>query len=274
MGVDIAVAPDPTNLFEETVLLQKKQGTPIRQPVRPQASIDKYNAKADSELGGRIQASKKPGITIIAPSKQPTADEAALLAADLASNCATIADLQGAVSNFDGSALKAGARNTVFVDGAENSDLLIIGEAPGRDEDRMGKPFIGKEGQLMDRLLSAIGRTREDNALIVNAIFWRPPGNRPPTLGEMMICKPFLDRLIEIQVPKAILLVGNVPTQAMLGISGFMRARGHWAELKMRDGKVIAVLPTLHPAFLLRQPAAKKLVWQDLQSLEMKLRDA
>jgi DNA polymerase len=154
-----------------------------------------------------------------------------------------------------------------------DADLLVIGEAPGRDEDRLGKPFVGRAGQLLDRMLAAIGRSRESNVLISNAIFWRPPANRTPTALETAICRPFVDRLIDITAPRAVLIAGGAPLQAMLGVTGIMRARGVWREIETAGGKRVPALPTYHPAFLLRQPAGKRLAWADLQSLEQRLKE-
>ena len=180
-------------------------------------------------------------------------------------------ELANAVAAFDACPLKAGARNTVFADGVFGADLLVIGEAPGRDEDRIGKPFVGRAGQLLDKMLAAIDRSRETNTLITNVIFWRPPGNRTPTAVETAICRPFVDRLIELTAPKAIVLAGGAPLQAMLGVSGIMRARGTWREIKVPALDPIPALPIFHPAFLLRQPIQKRLAWADLQSLDARL---
>ena len=149
--------------------------------------------------------------------------------------------------------------------------LLVIGEAPGKDEDLIGKPFVGRAGQLLDRMLAAIGRSRKENVLISNVIYWRPPGNRTPAQAEIAVCKPFVERLIDLTAPKAIMLAGGVPTQALLGASGIMRARGLWRDIDLPSGRSFPALPVFHPAFLLRQPAHKRLAWRDLQSLAARL---
>jgi DNA polymerase len=161
----------------------------------------------------------------------------------------------------------------VFADGVPGADLLVIGEAPGRDEDRIGKPFVGRAGQLLDRMLAAIGRSRQSDTLISNVIFWRPPGNRTPTQVEIAICRPFVERLIELTAPKAVLLAGGAPLAALTGITGIMRARGVWRDIETASGARFPALPMFHPAFLLRQPASKRLAWSDLISLERKLRE-
>ena len=200
------------------------------------------------------------------------ADEAIAAAKKVAEACETVQALEAAVSTFDGCALKQGCKNTVFMDGTIGADLLVIGEAPGRDEDRLGKPFVGRAGQLLDRMLAAIGRSREENTLISNVIFWRPPGNRTPTAIETSICRPFVDRLIDLTAPKAVILAGGAPMQALLGISGIMRSRGTWREIETKNGTWPA-LPIYHPAFLLRQPAQKRLAWTDLQNLAERLKE-
>lgn len=200
-----------------------------------------------------------------------SADEAAAEAARVAAACDTIDALAEAVAAFEGCPLKAGARSTVFCDGVPTAPLLVIGEAPGRDEDRIGKPFVGRAGQLLDAMLAAIGRSRNENALISNVIFWRPPGNRTPTPEEVAICRPFAIRLIELMRPKAVALMGGAAAQALSGLQGgVMRARGTWRSIETADGAVPALV-MLHPAFLLRQPATKRTAWRDLLSLETEL---
>jgi len=213
-------------------------------------------------------------VTAIRPSDLPSADEAALLAARMAAACSTHDELAEAVSSFTGCPLRSGARNTCFADGVPGSSLLVIGEAPGRDEDAVGKPFVGRAGQLLDKMLAAIGRSRAADTLISNVVYWRPPGNRAPTLAEIAICRPFVERLIELTAPKAIMLAGGVPTQALTGAAGIMRARGQWREISLQSGARFQALPVFHPAFLLRQPAQKRLAWADLQTLSARLRDA
>lgn len=203
----------------------------------------------------------------------PSADEAISAAEKTARACVSFEALAQAVAEFDGCPLKAGATNTVFTDGVPGADLLVIGEAPGRDEDRIGKPFVGRAGQLLDRMLAAIDRSRDTNVLISNVIYWRPPGNRTPSPIETAICRPFVDRLIELTEPKAVMLAGGAPLQAMLGQTGIMRARGRWREIETASGARFAALPMFHPAFLLRQPANKRLAWADLQALAARLRE-
>ena len=204
------------------------------------------------------------------------ADEAIAEATACASAAQSIEELRAAITAFDGCPLKPGARNTVIDDGIFGAPLMVLGEAPGRDEDRVGRPFVGRAGQLLDKMLAAIGHSRfEDDlapAWISNSIFWRPPGNRTPTKIEIAICLPFVHRLIELAAPKVIILVGNTPTQTLFeGTPGITRARGVWKEHVTSTGLTIPACPMFHPAFLLRQPAQKRLAWEDLRAVRARL---
>ncbi len=177
-----------------------------------------------------------------------------------------LAELRAAVEAFDGCALKATARTTVFVDGTEGSEVLLIGEAPGKDEDEQGKPFVGRAGQMLNRMLAQIGLDRRSNILISNTIYWRPPGNRDPTQGEIVACLPFVERLIELQRPKLLLLTGKAAAHTVLKREdAVMKLRGR-RLLYSREGQAQGVnaMVMLHPAYLLRQPQQKRLAWGDL----------
>ena len=252
MGVDEAVAPSPADLHSWGA---KAPQTPIAPQIRTPS-----------------KASATPTTPVFKPAPEAvSADEAIAEAKEIAAACDSFEALEAAVKNFDGCPLKAGARNTAFADGVPGADLLVIGEAPGRDEDRIGKPFVGRAGKLLDRMLAAIGRDRAKDTLISNVIYWRPPGNRNPTQVETAICRPFVDRLIELTEPKAIMLAGGAPMQALLGVTGIMRARGVWREIETSGGKRVQALPIFHPAFLLRQPANKRLAWADMLTLQKRL---
>jgi uracil-DNA glycosylase family 4 len=192
----------------------------------------------------------------------------------LAQRCSSIADLEAAVRAFEGCALKRTAKNTVFADGVVGSPVMIVGEAPGADEDRLGKPFVGVSGQLMDRMFDAIGMSRERDLYITNILFWRPPGNRTPTLAEQAICMAFTRRHIELAQPKVLVLAGGTAAKSVLDTTeGIMRLRGKWTSLGLDDGSAVPTLPTFHPAYLLRTPASKRQSWSDLLSLDKKLRE-
>ena len=195
-------------------------------------------------------------------------------AARLAAGCADLEALRAALEGFDGCALKRGARNTVFSDGNPAARVMIIGEAPGRDEDIQGKPFIGRSGQLLDKMLAAIGLSRnaeapEDAVYITNVLPWRPPQNRDPLDEEKAMMKPFLMRHIELVKPQILLLVGNPSNQTLLETNqGVTRLRGKWHEVAG-----IPALPIFHPAYLLRRPEKKREAWADLLMLKAKLEE-
>jgi uracil-DNA glycosylase len=186
-------------------------------------------------------------------------------------NISSLAQLKDTVLGYEQCPLKATATSTVFADGKPESRVMLIGEAPGADEDRVGRPFVGEAGRLLDRMMTTINRSRDGDSMqsfyITNVVFWRPPGNRTPTMQEIQLCLPFLLKHIELVDPVAIFTLGAVPFQALVNAKeGITRARGVWRTLDI-NGKDYPLLPTLHPAFLLRQPLQKANVWQDLQNL-------
>jgi len=189
----------------------------------------------------------------------------------MAAAATSLAELQAALEAFDGCPLKRTATNTVFADGVAAGRVMLIGEAPGREEDRIGKPFVGRAGQLLDKMLAAIGLDRKANAYITNVINWRPPDNRDPTPEEAGACLPFLRRHIELADPGVIILLGAVAARHVVGVSdGIMRLRGRWLEYRVGE-RMVPLMPTLHPAYLLRQPAHKKLAWRDLQAVRARM---
>jgi DNA polymerase len=188
----------------------------------------------------------------------------------LAAAATSLAELKAALEGFEGCALKKTAAHTVFADGNPASRIMFIGEAPGAEEDRLGLPFVGRAGKLLDRMMAAINMDRS-SAYITNVINWRPPQNRDPSPEEAAMCLPFLRRHIELTNPGIIILLGAVAARHVLGFSeGIMKMRGRWLEYRVND-VMIPVMPTLHPAYLLRQPAHKKLAWRDLQAAEQKM---
>jgi uracil-DNA glycosylase len=239
-GADEAVAEEPVNRLTAKAAVQPlavPRAAPARAPVIP-AVIE------GDTVGGAMAA---------------------------AAAATTLAELQAALEAFDGCPLKRTATNTVFADGVASGRVLLIGEAPGRDEDRVGKPFVGRAGQLLDKMLASIGLDRNTNAYITNVINWRPPDNRDPTPEEAAACLPFLRRHIELADPQVIILLGAVAARHVVGISdGIMKLRGRWLEYRVGD-RMVPLMPTLHPAYLLRQPAHKKLAWRDLQAVRDKM---
>lgn len=190
----------------------------------------------------------------------------------LAAGADTVEALGEAIAAFEGCPLRGmGAKQAVFCRGNPEAEVLIIGEGPGAEEDARGQPFVGKAGQLLDRMLAEAGL--EGRVFITNTVFWRPPGNRTPTPAEQAVCAPFVERTFTLLKPKAVLLVGGAAAKSVLGVDeGIMRLRGNWKEWRLAEGAVAApALPTLHPAFLLRQPAAKRQAWADLLSLAARI---
>jgi uracil-DNA glycosylase len=192
---------------------------------------------------------------------------ASALMAARSGEAATLAELQALVANFEGCGLKRTAKSLCFARGNPDARIMLIGEAPGRDEDLQGKPFVGRAGQLLDRMLGAIG-LGEEHVYITNTVYWRPPGNRTPTPQEVEACAPFLRRQIEILDPQVLVLLGGAAAKSILGSSdGIMRLRGKWLTYHCGNAD-IATLATLHPAYLLRKPAEKRYAWRDFLMLK------
>jgi uracil-DNA glycosylase family 4 len=192
-------------------------------------------------------------------------------ARELAAAATTLDELRDAIARFEGLSLKATATNLVFADGNPEAQLMLIGEAPGAEEDRRGLPFVGAAGQLLDRMLAAIGHDRT-NSYITNIVNWRPPGNRKPSPAEMALCQPFIDRHIALVNPALIVLLGDTAAKTLTNrTEGITRLRGKWFTWPKPDGGTIPVLPTFHPAFLLRSPSQKREAWMDLLTAKRKL---
>lgn len=208
----------------------------------------------------------------IAPLVSPKrAHETAYVAARSAQ---TLEELKAALFAFEGCALKYTATNLVFGDGNPKARVMLIGEAPGADEDRQGLPFVGQSGQLLDKSLAAIGLTRQ-NFYITNIIPWRPPGNRQPTPAESDTCLPFVQRHIDLVSPDFLILVGGTATKTLLGgREGIMRLRGSWKDYTSEGGKKMKVIAIFHPAYLLRSPGQKREVWMDLIKIKHTLHAA
>jgi uracil-DNA glycosylase len=215
-----------------------------------------------------VRAQSAVSAPAVVESQDPVAVAQALAGA--AGSLEELADVQAAYDLCD---LKKGARNFVFADGNPEARVMVIGEAPGRDEDMEGKPFVGRAGQLLDRMFAAIGlaRTahhREEAIYITNVLPWRPPSNRDPEPLEIAMMLPFLRRHVELAAPDVLVLMGNISCGAVLGTRGILRLRGNWTA-----GFGLPALPMTHPAYLLRQPAAKREAWADLLSLKARMRD-
>jgi DNA polymerase len=194
------------------------------------------------------------------------------MARQLASSAATLEELREQLAAFDGCNLKFTAKNLVFADGNPAAPIMFVGEAPGREEDLEGVPFIGRSGQLLDRIFSSIGLDRT-SVYIANSIPWRPPGNRTPTPLETEICRPFFERQIELANPRLIVALGGPAAKALTNATeGILRLRGNWKTHLTASGIQIPVMPTLHPAYLLRNPAQKRFAWRDFVNVKLRLR--
>jgi DNA polymerase len=248
-GVDCALSDEPVNRLAEPDIAPKRLEPVAAQPMRP----------------APVPLSVPPGETSAAP------DAAIASAREAARTAPTLDALRELMERFDGCSLKATATRLVFADGNPEARIMFVGEAPGRDEDIEGLPFVGRSGKLLDRMIAAIGLDRS-KAYIANVIPWRPPGNRTPTPQETQICLPFIQRQIELVDPDVLVTLGNPSTQTLLGTrDGIMRTRGRWFEYDTGK-RVIRALPTFHPAYLLRSPAYKRLAWQDLLAIAKVLR--
>jgi len=259
LGADEAIGDSAINRYEL--------------PTKPAARA--VHAGSEPPSIGPGQPNPQPGGTapITAPlhAIQP---DASLMAAELAAGCMTLEALQRAVEGFEGCALKKGARNTVFSDGNPAADLMIIGEAPGRDEDLVGKPFVGASGQLLDKMLAAIGIARGSTdaasaCYITHVLPWRPPQNLDPSGDEVAIMLPFLRRHIELANPKVLVLLGNAPARVLLNTAqSITKLRGQWADVMGRPA-----LAMLDPDGLLRNPINKRFAWADLLALQARMKE-
>ena len=238
---------------------------------------DRYAEPAEAPFAGaaRRPAAPAPARKPAAPAPAPAAPaiDPVAEARHLAAAAHDLAALAEAEAGFEHCELKRGARNFVFADGNPAARVMILGEAPGRDEDIQGKPFVGRAGQLLDRMFAAIGLARASpdpaNALYISNIMpWRPPGNRDPDPAEIAMMMPFVERHVALADPDVLVLMGNTPCAALLGKRGVLRLRGHWTQALGKP-----VLPMTHPAYLLRNPAAKREAWADLLSLRARLRE-
>jgi uracil-DNA glycosylase len=251
-GVDIALDEAPRDRFVEADEEQR-----ARQPTPP-ATLSRPPLTAPPAQ--RIEAKALPAFP----------GDAAHAAREQARNAQSLTELESLLARFEGCGLRVTAKNLVFADGDPGGRVMFVGEAPGGDEDRIGKPFVGRSGQLLDRMLAAIGLDRTQ-VYIANVVPWRPPGNRTPTPQEVAICKPFIEKQIELADPDILVCLGGPSAQTLLGIKdGILKTRGRWFSYQTgrRD---IRALATLHPAYLLRQPLQKRLAWRDFRALKRAL---
>jgi DNA polymerase len=250
-GVDVALQEDPADRLKDDLAAPSTQPAPSQKP--------------SSNLLSREPSMPRPEIT--AP---PAPDTAIMAARDAARRAGSLDDLRAILEGFEGCALRTTAKQLVFADGNPSARLMLVGEAPGRDEDIQGLPFVGRSGKLLDRMLAAIGIDRS-SAYIANIIPWRPPGNRTPTPQESQICLPFVQRQIELANPDILVCLGGPSAQALLGFKdGIRRVRGRWVEFHTGT-RAIRAIATFHPAYLLRSPLEKRLAWRDFLAIRQSL---
>jgi DNA polymerase len=242
-GVDCALMDEPVNRVSDESAAAPRETLPLS-PVRT-----------------------VPAAMPVARSEAAPAPEVAIQSARKAARTApSLEVLRAMLEQFDGCALKSTATRLVFADGNPRARIMFVGEAPGREEDIEGLPFVGRSGQLLNRMIAAIGLNRS-NAYIANVIPWRPPGNRTPTPQETQVCLPFIQRQIELVNPDVLVTLGNPSTQTLLSTrEGIMKTRGKWFDYDTGT-RIIRALPTFHPAYLLRSPSYKRLAWQDLRAI-------
>ena len=263
-GVDIALDETPHDRFSEARSV--REAKKASEKAAADAILDRVREPAPKQAVEAAPARPvaRPGAEVLA------ADEAVMAAREQAAAATSLQELQKVLERFEGCALKRTAKSLVFADGNPEGRLMLVGEAPGRDEDLAGKPFVGRSGQLLDKMLAAIGLSRAE-AYIANVIPWRPPGNRTPSPQETEICRPFIERQIELARPDVLVLLGGASAKQILKTQdGIMRLRGTWRSYQAGD-REIAAIATLHPAYLLRQPAQKRLAWRDFLEISKRL---
>jgi uracil-DNA glycosylase len=262
-GVDVAIGEEPVDRFAD------KSAIAPAKAERQRETVITDLPDAGSTSAARVGSSNAfPAIGVAAA--PPAPDAAALAAREAARSAATLEDLRAMLEGFDGCGLKMTATQLVFADGNPHASLMFVGEAPGRDEDLAGLPFVGRSGKLLDLMMAAIGIDRT-KAYIANVVPWRPPGNRTPTPQETQICLPFTLRQIELADPDVLVCLGGPSAQTLLGIKeGIRKARGRW--FTFHTGKRdIRALATFHPAYLLRSPLEKRLAWRDFLAIKKAL---
>jgi DNA polymerase len=256
VGVDLAVGEDPVDRFAASAAAPRRSN-----PIPPPASSPAPAPLIVAPVLQRPGEAPPPATAIVTSLTADPAETRALAAA-----APTLEALRATMNAYEGCTLKKRATQLVFSDGNPEASIMLVGEGPGEQEDLSGKPFVGRAGQLLDRMLAAIGLDRT-KVYIANMVPWRPPGNRDPSPEELALCTPFLIRQVELVAPKFLVTLGNVPTKSLFQTgNGITRMRGQWKELEIGSHRVRS-LATLHPAYLLRTPASKALAWRDMLSL-------
>ncbi|WP_375610134.1 MULTISPECIES: uracil-DNA glycosylase family protein [unclassified Bartonella] len=250
-GADAVLTDFPIDRFKQSACSERKL-TPV------------VNISGNQQTSPSVKLDNHPLYN-----SSPIQNESAAI--ESAKSAKTLDELKSALLAFNGCSLKLTAKNTCFSDGTAGSPLMLIGEAPGREEDIQGIPFVGKAGMLLNKILASIGLAR-NNVYIANTIPWRPPGNRTPTPREVALCRPFIERHIYLARPRVLIALGGVAAQFLTGSqNGIIRTRGKWHIYESEDNIKIPVMPTFHPAYLLRTPSQKKLTWIDFLEVKNRL---
>jgi uracil-DNA glycosylase family 4 len=259
-GIDVAIEETPVDRFADDLPNAAPKATPSASA--PPALSSSLPGRGSSDLSLPLPRT---------PSAPPPSPDAAIMAArEVARSAASLEELRAILDRFEGCALRGTATQLVFADGNPQGRVMLVGEAPGRDEDIEGLPFVGRSGKLLDRMMAAIGLDRT-GVYIANIVPWRPPGNRTPTPQESAICLPFLQRQIELVNPDILVCLGGPSAQTLLNIKdGITKTRGRWYDLAI-GARRVRVLPMLHPAYLLRQPLQKRLAWRDFLAIKKAL---
>ncbi|TCK31204.1 DNA polymerase [Ancylobacter aquaticus] len=273
-GVDVALGEEPVDRFAESLAAR---GAPAslaaQEPPHMAGGAPSAAASGATAQPARRAPAPANAPAIIAPASPPPPDVAALEAREAAASAPDLDALRALLESFEGCPLKHTATRLVFADGNPAARLMLVGEAPGRDEDIEGKPFVGRSGKLLDRMLAAIGIDRT-SAYIANVVPWRPPGNRTPTPQETAICLPFIRRQIELANPDLLVCLGGPSAQTLLGLrEGITKARGRWVDYDT-GSRTIPALATFHPAYLLRTPLGKRMAWRDMLAIEARMSES
>ncbi|CAO3411384.1 uracil-DNA glycosylase [Azospirillum largimobile] len=269
IGCDEAIGDEPID-WAAFSARPAARTMPAGSGAAPNAAMGPGMARGPAPTRAPAPAAPRPAALFPSPDQPLGASEAGIQARARAHEAQSLEALEAALRSFDGCPLKATAMNTVFADGNPQAPVMLIGEAPGEDEDRQGKPFVGVSGKLLDRMLTQIGLDR-GKVYITNILPWRPPGNRSPTQAEIAACLPFLERHVELVRPKLLVALGGVSAKTLLNrAEGITRLRGQWRSYE-GTGSPIPLMPMLHPAYLLRNPIAKREAWRDMLALRQKI---
>ena len=272
MGADEAIADEPLDRFKASESLRQnaanRPGFGVNAGTNPQrpAGASARPVQAAGNGPAPVPAGADGGFLL-----SDTPHQARQSARDAAAAANSLEELKAAIEKFEGCALKKSASNTVFGTGNVEAKLVLVGEAPGAEEDRQGLPFVGPSGKLLDAMLRSIGLAREE-VYITNILPWRPPGNRQPTTAEVAVCEPFVRRHLELIGPKVVVCLGGSSAKTLMEEDrGITRLRGTWKEISFADGKKADLTAMFHPAYLLRTPEQKRLAWRDLRAIAQKL---